>query len=520
MASSSQAAAFGSGLIWLGLLVGIGSASASSPVPGFEADARPLVAAMTTKGVVAHMNELQWIADARGGHRAASSSGYAASVSYVRRKLEAAGYRTTTQKFDYPFFQERAAPALRHGSVNLVPGRDFQSLEFSGSATVTGRLVAINVQIPPPAVPSSTSGCRLADFPPAGASAAIAVIQRGGCEFDVKVDHAIAAGYDGVVVFNEGQPGRTDVVEGHLRDIVPIPVLGASYAAGKQLVKAARAGASGQVSVRARSETRQTYNIIAETTGGRSDRTVMVGAHLDSVPEGPGINDNGSGSAAVLELALQMARQKIKPANRVRFAWWGAEELGLYGSTHYVEALKPAARAAIMTYLNFDMIGSRNYVWFLQEGDPANPADALVESVFAAYFQRARLPFEKTEAAGNSDYLPFMEAGIPVGGLFSGATEIKTRRQASLFGGKAGLALDPCYHLRCDDHQRFSRRSVLVLSRAMADTVYKFAMTQRDPRGLRAARSAAAGQAAPAPARRAATPSSFAPEYRGHLLVR
>ncbi len=488
-------------------------ASASHQVSGFEADASRLVGAITTKGVVAHMNELQWIADYRGGHRSTASSGYAASVSYVRRKLEAAGYRTSTQPFTFTMFEELAPPALLAGSRRFEPNEDVATFEYSGAGKVTGKIVPIDLQVPPPAAGSSTSGCEPGDFPSPGAKPAIALIQRGTCTFDDKVANAVAAGYDAAVIFNEGQKDRTDLLFGVLSEGVRIPVVGTTYQVGRDLLRAAKDGAAGQVAVQARVIERKTYNITADTAQGRSDRTVVVGAHLDSVREGPGINDNGSGSAAVLELALQMARLELKPANRVRFAWWGAEEQGLYGSTHYVESLKPGQQADILAYLNFDMIASHNYVWQIQQGNPDSLADQLIEQVFAKYFQRARLPYEFTPANGRSDYAAFSDAGIPVGGLFSGAEEIKTPRQARLFGGRAGQPFDSCYHKACDTTRHISRYSTLVLSRAIADTVYKLAMTGRD---LRATTAKAA--APPLASTLAAQPAG--PDRRGPFLVR
>ena len=482
MKSKWKSALAGGGLGMVAALAPAPDAAASHQVPGFEADASRLVGAITTKGVVAHKNELQWIADYRDGNRAATTSGHAASVSYVRRKLDAAGYRTSVRSFDYPYFKLRGTPSLSAGGTSYVDGRDFTYMEFSGGGSAAGRLVAIDVQIPPPASGSSTSGCEAADFPPAGAEPAIAVIQRGTCDFSVKVANAAAAGYDGVVIFNEGQPDRTDLFPGTLGEPAALPTLFTTYALGQKLVTLADAGGSGRVEVKARSEMRKTYNLVAETAGGRADRVVVVGAHLDSVREGPGINDNASGSGAILELALQMAKLKIQPKNKVRFGWWGAEELGLFGSTAYVDSLSEQQAASIMAYLNFDMIASHNYAWLIQQGNPDSAADKVVEQVFTKYFQRARLPYQYTPADGRSDYAAFSDIGIPVGGLFSGADAIKTEKQAKLFGGVAGQPLDPCYHKACDTNRYISRRSTLVLSRAIADTVYKFAMTERDIR--------------------------------------
>jgi Zn-dependent M28 family amino/carboxypeptidase len=188
----------------------------------------------------------------------------------------------------------------------------------------------------------------------------------------------------------------------------------------------------------------------------------MAGAHLDSVPEGPGINDNGTGSAFNLELAIQMAKQKIKPANRVRFAWWGAEESGLVGATRYVAAISDEAFAQIAANLNFDMLGSPNHGKFVYDGDfsdsppPAtapdvNPGAAYIEDQFVDYFESVGIDTDPTAFDGRSDYKPFQDNGIAAGGLFSGAEVAKTAEQAAKWGGQAGVAFDPCYHQACDD---------------------------------------------------------------------
>jgi hypothetical protein len=190
---------------------------------------------------------------------------------------------------------------------------------------------------------------------------------------------------------------------------------------------------------------------------------VLVGAHLDSVTAGPGINDNGSGSAAILETAIQLADTPLR--NRVRFAWWSAEESGLIGATRYVTSLGQAQGDRIAAYLNFDMIGSPNFVRFVYDGDnstgtgtiPAgckvrcSSGSGTIESLFNGYFRDvAGLPAEPTPFNGRSDYGPFIAANIPSGGLFTGAEGIKTAQQAAVFGGLAGVAYDPCYHASCD----------------------------------------------------------------------
>ncbi|MGW0735912.1 M28 family metallopeptidase [Streptomyces sp. NPDC002851] len=187
------------------------------------------------------------------------------------------------------------------------------------------------------------------------------------------------------------------------------------------------------------------YNLTAEWPGADPDQVLMAGAHLDGVRSGPGINDNGSGSAAVLETALAVSREQLKPAKTLRFAWWGAEELGLVGSRHYVNELPGAERSKISGYLNFDMVGSPNAGYFVYDDDPA------IEKVFKDYFTGLNVPTEPdTEGDGRSDHASFQDVGIPVGGLFTGAGNTKSRAQAEKWGGTAGAPFDRCYHSSCD----------------------------------------------------------------------
>ncbi|MFJ3338119.1 M28 family metallopeptidase [Streptomyces sp. NPDC086766] len=187
------------------------------------------------------------------------------------------------------------------------------------------------------------------------------------------------------------------------------------------------------------------YNLVADWPGGDTDRVLMAGSHLDSVSAGPGINDNGSGSAALLETALAVSRAGYHPAKHLRFAWWGAEELGMVGSRTYLNRLAAADRARIGGYLNFDMIGSPNPGYFVYDDDPA------IEKTFKDYFTGLGVATEpETEGDGRSDHAPFKNAGIPVGGLFSGADYVKTAAQAAKWGGTAGRAFDRCYHASCD----------------------------------------------------------------------
>ncbi|MFF3676657.1 M28 family metallopeptidase [Streptomyces sp. NPDC002120] len=187
------------------------------------------------------------------------------------------------------------------------------------------------------------------------------------------------------------------------------------------------------------------YNLIADWPGGDPNSVLMSGSHLDSVTAGAGINDNGSGSAAVLEAALAVSRAGLQPTKHLRFGWWGAEELGLIGSKYYVNNLPAAEKAKISGYLNFDMIGSPNPGYFVYDDDPT------IEQTFKNYYAGLGIPTEiETEGDGRSDHAPFKNAGIPVGGLFSGADYTKTAAQAQKWGGTSGQAFDRCYHSSCD----------------------------------------------------------------------
>ncbi|MEU1313512.1 M28 family metallopeptidase [Streptomyces tibetensis] len=209
------------------------------------------------------------------------------------------------------------------------------------------------------------------------------------------------------------------------------------------------------------------YNLIADWPGGDANQVVMAGSHLDSVTSGPGINDNGSGSAAVLETALAVSRAQYKPTKHLRFAWWGAEELGLVGSRSYVNRLATGDRSKISAYLNFDMIGSPNPGYFVYDDEPA------IEKTFKDYFGTIGVPTEiETEGDGRSDHAPFKSAGVPVGGLFTGASRTKTAAQAAKWGGTAGQSFDRCYHSSCDTTANINDTALNRNSDALAYAVW------------------------------------------------
>ena len=445
-----------------------------------------LRSAVTVEGVRGHQQVFQDIADANGGTRLSGTPGFDASAQYVAERMQAAGYQVSIQNFEFLLVGNASPPVLDRltpPAQTFVPGDDFASLTYSGSGDVTAPLWAVDLLVPSPHPSASTSGCEASDFlgMPAGA---IALVQRGTCTFATKADNAAAAGAAGVIVFNEGNPGRTAVIDNATLSppLRAIPVVGTSFAVGDNLRNGVFNGPTGvevHLKVDSVAETRTTSNVIAETPGGAADNVVVVGAHLDSVDEGPGINDNGSGSGAILEVAEQMA--KVSPRNKVRFIWFGAEELGLVGSTYYVNSLTPAERGNIAMMLNFDMVGSPNFVRFVYDGDTSHttppaggpPAGSgQIEQLFLDYFAAQGLATEPTAFDGRSDYGPFIAVGIPAGGLFTGAEGIKTPQQQQIYGGTAGQQYDPCYHKACDTIANNSNTVLDQMSDAIAHAVF------------------------------------------------
>ncbi len=211
------------------------------------------------------------------------------------------------------------------------------------------------------------------------------------------------------------------------------------------------------------------YNLIADLPGVDASDVLMAGAHLDSVGAGPGINDNGSGSAALLEVALTYAESNTTPDKHLRFAWWGAEEQGLLGSKHYVRSLSSAERAKITGYLNFDMVGSPNAGYFLY-GSSQRYRNTIDE-----YLSSIGVPTEPVNIGGRSDHGSFQRAGIPAAGLFTGAGATKSRQQAQKWGGTAGRAFDPCYHSACDTTANINVTALDRCTDAIAYTIWELA---------------------------------------------
>lgn len=450
-----------------------------------DTDSAELRAAVTTNGILTHMRQLQRIAVQNDGHRASGTAGYDASVDYVVDTLREAGYNVRTQSFTFPFFAE-LEPTELYQTAPEARELETEIFQYSGSGDVTGAVIpATNNVVPADPEPSSAAGCAPGDFADPGEGPAIALVQRGTCDFAVKVDNAVDAGYDAVIIFNEGNPGREDLEVGTLTDPKDVPVVGLSYPDAVELTEAAEDGKA-EVRIVTSVEVdpeRETVNVFADSPGVGTNDHVVVGAHLDSVVGAAGINDNASGSAAVLEIAVQMAELELTDGleRPVRFAFWGAEESGLLGARHYVDTLTNAQLARTYAYLNFDMVASPNFVRFVYDGDGSDtpiagpPGSDVIESLFVDYFEDQGLASDPTDLSGRSDYAPFAEIGVPVGGLFTGAEGVKTQQEAQTYGGTAGEAYDPCYHTVCDDMTNVSVRALGEMTDAAAHAVLTLA---------------------------------------------
>lgn len=455
---------------------------------------RKLLECVDAEGVQEHLAAFQEIADAHGGNRAAGTQGYDASVDYVAGLLSDAGYEVTLDPFEFNAFAPEGPSALEQvepGQVAYVEDTDFGLLDQTDPGDVTAPVVAVDLDLG--LGNASTSGCEPEDFAgfPAGA---IALLQRGVCTFELKAENAAAAGAVGAIIMNQGDsddPGRQGIPAVTLGNgnTSGIPVLGTTYALGTEL--AATDGLVMRVFANSSRVLTTSVNVLADSRHGDDDSVVVVGGHLDSVFEGPGINDNGSGTGTILEVALAM--RKVRTHNAVRFAFWGAEEAGLVGSTDYVYTLPDEEREDIALYLNFDMLGSPNYARFVYDGDGdafglAGPdGSAEIEALFEGFYDDRGLAHEPTEISFRSDYAGFFDFGIPFGGLFSGAEGVKTPEQVAMYGGTAGEWFDPCYHQACDDIGNVSMEILDVNADAVAYATFTYAMAPTLPGGATAA---------------------------------
>ncbi|MGH3363786.1 MAG: M20/M25/M40 family metallo-hydrolase [Nocardioidaceae bacterium] len=442
--------------------------------------------AVKVGAVYDHLEAFQAIADEH-GDRGAGTPGYEASGEYVESQLQAAGYETERQYFTFTY-EEVLAESLSEISPN-ARDIDHHIMTYSADTPVGGETAEL-------IAPATATGCDSTAWEGVDATGKIALISRGVCSFAAKSLAAAEAGAVGAIVYNN----TTGELNGTLGGPDPnfAPTTGITQADGQALLaEMAQGPVVVNLELRTLSEERETFNILAETATGDDDNVVMMGSHLDGVHGGPGINDNGSGSAAILETAIQLADVN-KLNNKVRFAWWGAEELGLLGSEHYVNDLvehNPAELDKIATYLNFDMVASPNYIIGVYDANqstytapvPVPAGSSETEAVLTGWFDSIGQPWVDTEFSGRSDYQAFILNGVPASGLFTGADGTKTEEQAEMFGGTAGVIYDPNYHTPEDDIENVDLTALDIMSDAIAQAAIVLAQDTSDINGERSA---------------------------------
>lgn len=476
----------------LTVLLTVGGCSREAPNPVAVPSPNPaaavefadsLAAKVTADATMAHLRRLQDIADGEGGNRALGGPGYEASVDYVVDALRDKGFDVQTPEFEVRLpWAEEPSLTVADGAVKASP------LEFTIGTPpdgVSGPLVAARAE--------DTPGCTAEDYDGLPVRGAVVLVDRGACPFGAK--QAVAAERGAVALIVADNTDADELVGGTLGDDtdVKIPVVGIGKDAGAGL--RAQPGAPATIRMNAGVRTERTRNVIAQTRTGSASDVVLVGAHLDSVPEGPGINDNGSGVAAVLETALQLGSSP-GVNNAVRFAFWGAEEVGLKGSNDYIASLDTEQLKDIALYLNFDMLGSPNPGYFTYDGNQSTQPDAGqgvprvpegsagIERTLVGYLDRAGKPARDTSFDGRSDYDAFTRAGVPAGGLFSGAEDDKTAEQAELWGGQADEPFDPNYHKDTDTFDRIDRTAMEIHGSGVGYVVGLYAQNHRGRNGI------------------------------------
>ncbi|MDF2822662.1 MAG: peptidase family protein [Mycobacterium sp.] len=470
-------------LLAVALLSGCAPSDPEPPSQPAAVPADELADKVTGAGMGVHLQKLQEIADANGGNRADGTPGYDASVEYVAGALRDKGFEVQDTEFERLETQNPGRPTVTVAG-RAYPVDQASLLLQTPAGGVTGPVVT----------PNRSAGCVTADYPAQVSKGGVAVVDDTGCSVVVKQKTARAKGAAALVVVSDG--GRngapTGLFERGYYETLAIPVAVIGSDGGAVLRRAA-----GPVKVVLDGKTvkRTSRNILAQTKTGSARDVVVVGAHLDSVREGPGINDNGSGVAAVLETALQMGPEPAV-TNAVRFAFWGAEEKQLAGSIDYVFGLSRDDLNDIALYLDFDMLGSPNAGYFTVDGDqsgaPSPDVDpetvpigsAGVERTLAAYLNLAGKRPADMPLAANTDYSPFLIAGVPVGGLTTGGPQQKTTVQARLWGGTAGAPFDPNHHTARDTADAVNDDALSVMGSGVAFAVATYAMSIEGPNGV------------------------------------
>lgn len=456
-------------LLTTGLLAGCSSSRPGPPAAAPDLG-RDLAGKVTADRMFAHLRALQDIANTHRGNRADGTPGYDASVDYVAKTLRDRGFDVSTPQFDRLYTVSPGKPTV------TVAGRGYPVDQASLLVqTPPGGLTGPQVR------PTQPSGCTAGDYPAVVAKGAIAVVDDARCSVVDKQNSAVAKGAAALIVLSapagQGAP-PTLFTAGYFKQLsVPVAVAGPDAAAAL-----ARAAAPVRLVLDAQNVNATSRNVLAQTRTGSPHEVVMVGAHLDSPRGGPGINDDGSAVAAVLETALQLG--PLAPVNNaVRFVFWGADEDGHGGAMDYVFGLNPDQLNDIAMYLDFTMLGSPNAGFFTDDGDQSGPpgpgvtfadvpeGSAGIERTLAGYLNLAGRRPADMPLTTRSDYHPFMVAGVPIGGMTAGAGQTKTTVQARLWGGQAGAPFDPNYQGPRDTADNINREALGVMGSGVAFAV-------------------------------------------------
>ena len=465
------------------LMLVAGCSSPSSPPPSPADPARELAAKVTADGMYGHLEKLADIATANGNARADGTPGFDASVDYVAAVLRGKGFDVQTPEFDRVVTSSPGRPTL------VASGRSFPVDQASLLVTTApGGLNAVTLR------PQRASGCTAGDYGPVNARGAIAIVDEQGCSVVDKQNAAVGKGAVGVlVVSNPGSNGSPAglFTPGYYQQLTS-PVAVIDQAADAQL---RRTSAPVRLTLDAKSAVVKSRSVVAQTKTGDPHDVVVAGAHLDSAAGSPGLNDDASGVAAVLETAVQLGSSPTV-ANAVRFAFWGSQQTGLQGSTKYVAGLGRDGLNDIALYLDFDLLGSTNAGFFTYDGDqsgqpnPDVPAarvpagSAGVERTLAGYLNLAGVRPADLPLGLASDYSAFLRAGVPIGGVTTGSSQRKTETQARLWGGRAGVAFDPNFQRPGDTMANVDRATLSITGPAVAFAVGTYAHSTEGPNGV------------------------------------
>ena len=437
--------------------------TAAPPDPG------EVAAAITEEGLRARLVDLAAATGDAAPYRAVGSAGYDAAAEMVERELRAAGWTVTPDEYTGAGFVDEGGTSLEVGGLTFGDA-DLRAMIFAPAGEVEGPVITLDKQLDAPV--GSAKGCAVTHYSLLPANA-IVVVSQGPC---LRRDQVIAAQKAGAAAFVAVQPGVPSGVVFRPTLIEPraleIPAVAVSRDVAVALLEAGATREMARLVTRAVTTSVPTESLIAELPGSEPGAVVMLGAHLDSVIDGPGINDDGSGVAALLEIARALGG--TRPRATIRLAFWSGEELGLHGSYRYVTGLPDAERRAIVAYLNADMLASPNgFAGVYDEAGAPARSDVLRALVEAAVERAGGTPVG-VDLGGGSDHRAFGEAGIPTGGVFAGGAEV-TAEQAAASGAVAGRPADPCYHQACDDVANANVRLARLLAAALADVAVRLA---------------------------------------------